>query len=498
MRFLKFISKRKLTIDSVLLLLLVVLSSYAWRFLPQQLIRGGDYMYLTSAMHSWWLRRPFTFTGFQTSAAVSGIIFPKLFGTNMLLYFGIELLVILLIDVLFYTLVRIITKSRFVAFSASLIVAVNYFGAFDMFYSYTRFVERIIVVPFLLLSFLFLQLFLERYKIKHLIWSFVFYFLGNGLAHFSLIFTAPYVLYPIFWYFFTRMKEIRKGIFIGSSYLGLSIFFVMIQRINEPGFTGRASFLEYLLHPQRYHYLSDMLRQLVYWSQYPPLIEAVLNGRNGNVLQNVPSVANAIAITPFVAAFYIFTSIYVYKKLVKQRHVLFTVIFSVPVIFYLNSWFGQYNIPVQAGANRYLYFPTFLLAIFWSLFLWVAFWRNKSWKLLLIAVFILTIYYSINLTLLKGSFLQLDWVNQPTRKIVEHFIHMRKNLPKNTLVIGQYPVIGIYEAIFYTEQVGKGEVRLASENDPYDHWRNIASTSAHIIRLGYDEECQCVKEEKIK
>lgn len=497
MKLLKLISKRKLTLDIILLLLLIALSSYAWRFLPQQFIRGGDYQYLTSSMHSWWLGRPLTFTGFQTSAALSGIIFSKLFGTNMLFYFGIELLAILLIAALFYILVRIISKSRFVAFSASLIVAVNYFGNFDMFYSYTRFSERVIVVPLLLLSFIFLQLFLERSKTKNLIRSLVFYFFGIGLAHFNLIFTAPYLLYPIFFYFFKNIKEIRKGIITGSFYLGLSMFFVIIQQINESGFSGKSSFLEYLLHPQKYHYLSDMLRQLVYWSQYPPLIDAVLNGHTNN-LQNAPSVVNAIAITPFIAVIYIFASIYLYKKLAKQRHVLFTVVFSIPVIFYLNSWFGQYIIPQQVGANRYLYFPTFLLAIFWSFFLGAALWTNKSWKLLIIAIFILMIYYHINLTLLEDSFSQLAWVNEPTKKIIEYLIKMRKNFPKNTLVIGQYPAIGTYEAIFYTEQVGKGEIMFKSESDPYDDWRGVASTSAHIVKLTYDEKCECTREEKLK
>lgn len=498
MRLFRFLSKRKLFTDAILIFLLVTLSSHAWRFLLKEIIRGGGYVYLTSYFQHWWWNRSLTFTGFQSAAIISSGISLKFFGINTSLYFLAEFFVLMLIYTLFYLLVRTITKNAFIAFAASLIFAVNYFGNFDMIMAcYCYFGERIIVVPFLLVSFIFLHHFLEKSKKSYLLISLFSYFLGVGLGHFSVLFTAPYLFYPFFYRFFNRknIKDVVVGSFVGLSYLSLSGFFILIQQINESGLNNGISILQYFLNPQKYHYPEYMLRQLVYWSQYPVLISAFLNGTAE--LQNVLSVLNATQITPYIAAVYLFVSIYIYKNLPKERPILATVILATAVIFYLNPWFGQYAVSSQVGTNRYLYFPTFLLAIFWSLFLWIAFWRKKTWKLL-IGVFILIIYYIINFTLLKDAFFQRSWANEPTKAIITRFVDMRKNLDRNTLVVGEFPAITLYEATFYTEQIGREEVIFVSEDDTYTDWKKIASSSSHVIKLTYDRACRCVKEEKLK
>lgn len=498
MRLLKFFSKRKLVSDAIFIPLLVILSSYAWRHLLKEIIRDGGYVYLTSYFQNWWWSRPLTFTGFQTAAIISSAISMKLFGVNMNLYFWAEIVVLMLIAVLFYMLVRIITKNSFMAFAASLIFAVNYFGNFDMLMAcYCYLGERIIVVPFLLVSFIFLHLFLEKSKKSYFLISFISYFLGVGLGHFSVLFTAPFLFYPFFWRLYNRQnkKDVIKGGLIGLLYLGLSGFFILIQQINEPGFNKEVGIFEYFFHPQKYHYPEYMLRQLTYWSQYPSIISTFLSGFLE--LQSVPNVENAMQMTPYVAVIYLLVSIFIYKKLPEYRALLFTVILGTATIFYLNPWFGQYVVSQQVGANRYLYFPTFLLAIFWSLFLWAAFLKKKSWKIL-IGILILVAYYIINVSLLRDAFRERAWINGSTKAITNYFVDMRKRLDKNTLIVGSYPAITVWEATFYTEQIGKGEVVFVSEKDPYVNWEKIASSSAHVIKLKYSRECQCVKEEKIK
>lgn len=498
MRLLKFILKRKLVSDIILVSLLIVLFSYAWRYLLNEVIRGGGYVYLTDYFQGWWWSRQLTFTGFQTAAIISSGISMKLFGVNMFFYFLTEFFVLLLIAVLFYILIRLVTKNALVAFTASLIFSVNYFGNYDMIMAcYCYLGERVIVVPFLLASLIFLHFFLERSKKKHFIVSVFFYILGVGLGHFSVLFTAPFLFYPFFWYLFNRLKltDLIKGSIIGLSYLGLSGFFILIQQINESGFNKEVSLIQYLLNPQTYHYFEYMLRQLVYWSQYPILISAFLEG--GKEIHNTVSVLNAIQITPYIVIIYLLASIFICKKLPKYRAMLFTVIFSTSAIFFLNPWFGQYVVATQVGANRYLYFPSFLLSIFWSLFFWAAFFKKKSWKLV-IGVFLLAFYCFINIILLRDAFNERQWTNRPTKAITNHFVNMRKNLTKNTLVVGSYPAITANEAGFYTERIGKGEVIFYSEEDPYSDWRKIASISAHVIKVKYDRGCRCIKEERIK
>lgn len=496
MNFLKSILKRKWRTDIILVVLLIILSFYAWRLLPEQYIRGGSLVYLTSYQQNSWYARAYPYTGFQTSAILASTLSTKLFGANMSLYWWAELVVMFVTYVFFYIFIKVVTKRSFAAFAATLIFAVNYFGNFNMAVDcYCHLAERTIVVPLLLISFTFLHLFLEKTKKYFFVLSLAFYFLAIGLAHFNLLFTAPYVLYPIFWYLFNhkKIKDILKGLLIGLSYMGISVFFVLIQNIADPGVNGLAPFFQYLFHPQKYHYLEYMLRQLVYWSQYPPIIDSLLHSYT-NELQNVVGVLNAIQITPFISVVYIFASIYIYKKLPKQRAMLFTVIFATAIIFYLNAWFGQYFVAQQVGSNRYLYLPTILLAIFWSFFLWAAFWRQK--RFYIIALLILTIYFYINTILLNDSFFTMTWQNDHTKVLTDHFVSIRKNLAKNTLIVTEFPVITYWEAAFYTDQLGKGEVRIMTEDD--SSWKDVATTSAHVIRLEYDKECKCAKETKLK
>ncbi|EKD87283.1 MAG: hypothetical protein ACD_36C00164G0001, partial [uncultured bacterium] len=87
----------------------------------------------------------YALTAIQVGKALLAPILAKLFGPTISLYLWFELGVILLIDVLFYLLVRTVTRSRILAFSASLIASVNYFGTWDTYgtHCYCFFLERV-------------------------------------------------------------------------------------------------------------------------------------------------------------------------------------------------------------------------------------------------------------------------------------------------------------------------------------------------------------------
>lgn len=490
---------RRQKLDLFFIFLLCALSFLAWRPLLEMVIRGNGYMYMLSNVQGWFWSRSYTFTGFSSAAAISGALFRKFFGVQMGPYLWTEILVILLIGGLFYWFVRVLTKKSFIAFAASLMFTVNYFGNFDMLVNtcYCYFMERVLNVPFLLISLIFLQLYLDRAKRTYYIVSLLFYFIGIGLGHFSFLFTPIYLVYPFFWFLFKkrRRKDIVKGLMIGSSYLGISLFFLLLQQIHESGYRAAWTFQEFLLNPQKYHYFDNMLRQLVYWSQYPLLVRTFFDIPDFH--QNVLSVKNAIDSTPAIAVVYIIASIVIYTKLTQQRAMLLSTIFATASIFFLNSYFGQYAIANQSGTNRYLYFPTFLLSVFWSLFLWAVFWQKRSWLVLIGAVLLAT-YYIVNITLLGDNFSAVKEWNKPTKAIYQHIVATRNQLKDNTLVLAKYPAIIASEAQFFTEMLGDGKVLYMSESPDTDDWRPFAAQSSHIIRLSYDRTCQCVREEVVK
>lgn len=494
-----FLKKNKK--DVLLIVLLVFLTFKAWQMLPEFTIRGDGFAsMLTYNQKAFW-GTPYYLASIVLSEMILGAILPKIFGVNLSYYYWLEVFVLIVIAIEFYFLVKTVTKNHLTSFSASLIASVSYFGVYDMVstHCYCFFLERVIPVLFLLPSFLFLHIFLEKNNKKFYIISLLFYFFGVGIGHFIVLFTPFYFLYPFFWHLLNKkgMRERIKGLLYGLSYLFLSIFFIAIQQINESGISPHEwTFTQFLLDPQKYLYFKKIGLQFVYWSQYPSLLKDFAQNPMSYIIDH----RIAGSYIPLVVIVYALAASIIYKFLPKQRAMLFTIALGVPIIFYMNAYIGQYDMLNFSGASRYLYYPTFLISIFWSYFLWAVFWRKKN--ILLVGGFLLLlIYYMLNVRVIKGnSFYEVLW-NVPPRSIFDHVISQRSKLSSNTLIIVTYPEFGSQEASFFTQQIGKGKVRYMSDNNLVnapDTWENISSASAHVIKLRYDKNCSCAIEDKIK
>lgn len=489
--------KNKWFPDLVFIGLLLVLAYIPWRYLPELVIRGDGFVYMVSSTIKDFFNRDYFYTGFELSAGVFGWLLPKLYKTNISYYFYTSLFVMMVINILFYILLQVITKHKLISFFGALLFAVNYFGNFDMYsqHCYCFFIERIIPVIFMIPAFIFLHLFLEKQKTKYYLTSLLFYFVGIGMGHFSVLFTAPYLLYPLFWYLFKNKNKIPriKAVLIGGSYLLISGFFVLIQRIHESGFEQKFGLIEYLLKPQITQYPEKILRQLAYWSEYIPTLRNI----EKPYLYGFLEIKHAVASTPYIVILYAIAAFVIYKKLPSQRALLLTTIFGTVTIFYLNAWFGQYDVFFQPGANRYLYFPTFLLVIFWMLFLWIL-WKSKHIFMKLAIIVLVFVYYFINSRLISDTLKDILFWDRSTKVTYNHMNSMRGRLPKGTLVVAPYPEVGVYESKFFTEQIGGKDVEFLAEYHPYKDWNKVATLSAMVIKLHYDKRCDCIKEQKIK
>lgn len=485
-------------VDLLLILTLLILAYIPWQQLPQLVIRGDGFVYLISQTIDTFFNKEYFFSGFELSAVVLGSILPKLYKTNMELYFYTSLSVMMLINVLFYILLRVITKHKLISFFGALMFAVNYFGNWDMYsqHCYCFFVERIVGVPFILTAFIFLHLYLEKNKLRHYVTSLGFYFFGIGIAHFGVLFSAPYFLYPFFWTVFQRKpskKSMLKGLLVGLSFFAISAFFVLAQKISYGQIGPTQGIVQYFLNPAENKYPEKIVRQFVYWSQYEPII------KNFDIIGSYKylDVKNAQDTTTNIVILYFIVALIVYKKLPHMKSLLFTTILGTISIFFLNSWFGQYDVLNQPESNRYLYFPTFLLVLFWTLFLLVL-WQGKSLLLKVFVVFFVFIVYLLNWLLLHSSIKDVLIWDRSTKVTYDYMTEISNKLPKNSLVVAGYPEVGVYESVFFTEQLGNGEVTFIGEENPYRDWKKIATMSAHVIKLQYFKKCDCVKEKIIK
>lgn len=493
---------RKSRLENLILIsLLLVLSFFAWRKLLELVVRADGLIYLIRYFQKSFFDKPYFFTGFELQAMLLGTIFSKIFGPRMVWYYGIELLVMLVINVVFYWLVKTVTKNRWLGFTASLIFSVNYWGLWDIHthHCYCFFLERVPNVILSLISFRFLHLGLEKSSGKNYLLAVFFYSLSLSLSHFSVLNTAPWLFYPFFWQLFNRRRlaDIVRGGLVGLVFLGISGLIILLQGINESGLGPKYGLLEFIFHPAKYFWPDMIIRQLVYWSQYPFVL--FRGASTGQLIRQI-GVMNAVSTTPLVIFVYIVTGLVIFKRLPKLRSMLLTILFAVPANFLINGFFGQYHVFDHATPNRYLYFPTFWLSIFWAMFLGATFF-NKGKFLFVIGVLILSFYYLESYVLIFENFQTVFKYENSTKLVYNYLINLTSRAERNTLIIGPYDEIGPYEATFFSEQLGRnGEVRIMSEYNSSEigTWQKVAEKSQQVIRLEYDQACECVKENRLK
>ena len=171
---------KKNKLDIILVTILLMLTYGAWSILSQLTIRSDGFMSMLSGnQKSFWVATSYPLASIVLSEMILGAILPKFFGVHLSYYYWLEIFVLMAIAAMFYFTLKAITKNYFAAFSASIMSAVSYFGVYDMVstHCYCFFLERVVPVIFLIPSFLFLHLFLEKNKKKYLIFSLFLYFL---------------------------------------------------------------------------------------------------------------------------------------------------------------------------------------------------------------------------------------------------------------------------------------------------------------------------------
>lgn len=406
----------------------------------------------------------------------------------------------LITNALFFWFALTLLKKPLLAFIATLLFSINYQGNWDMYSShcYCFFIERIIPVLFLLPSAKFLHEYLEKKRRRDAVLSFLLFFLGIGIGHWSVFATGFFLFYPISWSLFARKEKQRmKVALLGFLYLGITVFFVLIQRIHESGFVLKANMIDYLLHPGTYQWVEKIIRQFVYWSNYPILLPGILNIRMISMVNNIPAI---LSITPYVIIAYLLAIFTIYRSMHKRRSILIGTLLAIISIFYVNSFFGQYDVLYQPESNRYLYYPTMLLSIFWTLFLEVLLTQKKKWSYVLVVILI-SGYLMINARLIREAYVDSQQYNFLTKKVFEYIQKKAPSMKAGTLIVAPYDEVGVYESTFFTEQLKSKGITVMSSYNTYSNvesWENVAKKSSHLIMLEKDTTCHCIREHVIR
>lgn len=482
--------KNKHLRDYIYLIILSAATIYLWYPLTKLTLEWESYTYITSRFYSLLFTKTWASLGnFDVQSMFFGSIISHIFGLNIPMYFWLEIFSILVINILVYFLVKTLTKNSTSAFAASFIFAVYFFGSeFFAPNYYATFLQRIILnVPLLLISFIFLHRFLSEKKTKYYVSSISLFFLSIFIAHFGIFLSLPILFYPLFWGILPsfRLRSFIRTLLISSSYIAIVIFFLLIQRFFGESFT-------FFVHPTLHQYIEGVIRQLVYMSQYPSVVEALRSGDNPFRLIDPTSTYKYVF--PIVIT-YIVGFIVIWKKDKEHRALLLTVVSTLILSLIINIYLNRFDVLRAAGQNRYYYYPSLLFAIFWSLLITTV--ANK--KTLIIGSVLLG-FFLINAALFRQYFFMENQTAKTPIRLSKYIVKNNSQFPSNSLVVvGPSADFGPYETSFYAEQLGKKRgIKFTTESKVYNDWTGLASASASVIKLEYVESCDCVQKEILK
>jgi len=498
---LRTLINKKYGADILYIFILSITTICIWYPLVNLVLTWESYTYISSHFYlplftNTWI----SFGNFDVQSMFTGSILSKLIGTNMPIYFGVEIFFILIINICMYFLGKTLIGSKKAGFIASFLFSVYFFGiGFFAPNYYATFLQRIILnVPILLISFIFLHRYLAEKNAKFYIVSIVLFILSIFIARFGIFLSFFVLLYPFFWELLLsfNLRSFIRALLISLPYMLTIVFFLKIHKLYGDAIGPKESIMVFLAHPEKYHYIENVIRQLVNMSSYPSVIQAIRLERSPFAFLDPASTFKfAIPIT----LTYIISILTIWIKDKKHRALLLTIVSSLILSLFVNVYLDRFDVQKAAGMNRYYYYPSFILAIFWSLFIVSVFKKNKLINKLIIGAILLG-FYLINAALFQQYFSDLDRYSITTKKIYEYIVHNGSQLPQNSfIIVSPGAEFGPYEARFFTEQIGKKrDILFRTENLGWGDWRPIASSSAHVLRLNYNEACSCVQEEILK
>lgn len=484
--------------DLIFLFIISLATLYLWYPLLDLVLQWEGYMYLipdaTNKFFSKYINNIGAYhTYFNLQGMFLGDILTRAFGTHMKLYFVFEIGSILLTNIAIFFLAKTLLKNSFAAFLATIIFASNYFALAGIHLPNLYagvFLERLpINIPLMIGSFILLHKYLEQNRVRLYVFSVVLYVVAVFISHFSIFFAFPFFCYPFFFrlYRSRRFKDQVLSLLLALPYIFTVLFFISSGSAPAPN----RSLLEFLFSPQISRYPEEIVRQLMYISQIPIVIKALFSGYRPLVF----STPNEL--TPFMLPtliVYLAGFVFVYKKMKQYRALLFTILCATLATLFSNTFIApRLNIFGSAISNRYFFIPSILISIYWAIVLTTIFARKK-----MVSTFIAIVFFIVNAITLMHHFTELQASTRKTEAITTYISQNITQFPRQSLiVVGPSREFGPYDADFFTYHMGRDK-NIIFMTDGYGDWRPLASSSAHLIYLNLDEQCNCINQRVVK
>ena len=480
------------------LVVISLITFFIWWPLLDMVLQWEGYMYLIPGnVYESTLRNIGTYASFfNLQGLILGALMTSVFGTQMEYYFAFEIGSILITNIAFFYLVKILLKNSFSAFLATIIFASNYFALADIhqpnLYSGV-FLERLpINIPLLFTSFMLLHKYLERNKLHFYVFSIVLYLFSIFITHFSIFFAFPFFLYPFFFRLqrSLKFKSSFSGMWTALPYILIVLFFLFIDNSSP---VPKIGLFEFLSTPKINRYPEAIVRQLVSISQFPIVIKALLSG-SPPLAFNTPHELTSLILPTLIV--YTAGFMFVYVKNERHRALLFTILCATLAMFFLNTFIAtRLNVLEDAGSNRYFFVPSILVSVFWALVLTTVFAKKY-----IVTIAITLVFFVVNEITFRQHFMEVLKSTGRTQAIIYYISQNITRFPQKSLIIvGPSSDFGPYEANFFTYHIGRDKnITFKTEDVGYSDWPPLASSAGHLIYLNYEKKCHCVHQKIVK
>lgn len=424
------------------MLILILLSLLIWRHIPNLMFVGEGYTYfeptVTKIIFSSSIPHDFL-------AKILFNILPSIFQEKVGLYMWFLFLIMIAINIIFYLIIKSVTKSKLTGFLSGLLLTASYTANFDMYSSggYQYFVQRGILLVFLLPAFYFLVLyFTSKFLIKYYLFSLLFYILGLFSGFFSTWFLPVFIFYPLF-YLVLNFKSVKnfpiKIIWTPLPFI-ISNFLIIRQSSFIP---SEESLLGFIFN----NFTSSIIGIL----QQLTIMTFPLGELLKTIDKNSPQF---LAILGLVAMLYLSILIISLKIKNNNKVLQLTAAFSLILMLLFNIYLNSANVLVSFGSSRYFYYPFVMLAIFWGIFFSAIFAGKK----LMLGLFCL-VWIVINMMAIKENLAGDEFLHRANRQTLEFLDNHASNLRQYPSVI-HLPGIGPYGAAFVSRYYNHPDGKL--------------------------------------
>ena len=344
-------------------------------------------------------------------------ILPPLFGDNLVLYQGFQLLSLILLSITIYFVVNYFFKNKWLSFMTTFLFSISYVGLFEMIATgnYQRFIQRIPNFIFLFIAFYYLAKYFKTKNIRHYFTSIVIFGLTVFMAHYSTFLLPLFLIFPII------TKPSLKSLLISASYFLVNYFFIKNDFYN-PGLSASS------IIPTDKNFIDLILLQLSSITYPPTFLSAI-----AQITQPYTKTIKLLSI-PIIIIYVI--GIYLIKKREPKYLVFYlTSLLTLFSILFLNFHIGKINLLSFArgdryyfisiemlsklgvgfvGGNRYYVLPLIFNSIIFSSIFWVIL-KSKRKLFYLLSALLLAFYLIYNTKLIWKEIDQIQPVSNRMR-----------------------------------------------------------------------------------